>query len=209
MNAISTLVTFVAITSLGLLAACASTKVTSELNPEMSGRTYTNVLVYADIADLEYRKEIEQEFCDRITSKTSSACLQSAQVFFPGQPYTADDISKRIAELHVDGVLMLKASSGVSSSYVPPTTYTTGTATVYGNTISGQSTTQTFGGYNVNKPWANYQVSFWSVADNKVAWYGSGKSRGNAFAEWSDLIESAAKETVSSMLDDGLLKEHN
>jgi hypothetical protein len=192
---------------LGLSGCGASTDVTSQTNPEFAGRTYRKMMVEADITDLKWRRAIESGFCDRIQDKTTTECVQSAAVFFPGQPYTSDEIKTQIQQQAIEVILVVQASNGTSSTYLPPTYYTTGSASVYGNTVTGQSTTQTFGGGYINKPWADYQTSLWSTQDGKVVWYATEHSRGNAFAKWGDLVESAAEETVSHMMDDGVIQE--
>jgi hypothetical protein len=118
-----------------------------------------------------------------------------------------DELKVRLAAQQVDAILFIQASSGTSSTYMPPTIYTTANVTANGNTAYGQSTTQAIGGGYITKPWANYQVSLWQTEDQKVAWYASGQSRGNAFAKWDDLIESAVEETVDHLKDDGVLQE--
>lgn len=202
------------------LTACGtSVDMASQANPEYAGRTYHKVMVEADIADLRWRKKVEYEFCDRITDKTTSGCVQSATVFFPGQTYTKEEMRKRIMEQQIDAILVISGHSGVNSTYVPPTIYTTantnvnGTVTGYGNTAYGnaqantQYTTQALGGGYINKPWAQYQTSLWETQDEKVVWYASGNASGNAFSNFDDLIQDAAEDTIGHMMDDGVMQE--
>lgn len=192
---------------LSLMGCGASTDLTSQTNPEFAGRTYNKVMVEANISDLRYRRKTESEFCKRIKDKTTTDCVQSMDVFFPGQAYSNDEMKARIVQQKIDSILVIQASSGTSSTYVPPTVYTTGSASVSGNTVTGQTTTQAVGGGYITKPWANYQTSLWATQDEKVVWYATGRSRGNAFAKWDDLIESAAEETISHMMEDGVMQE--
>jgi hypothetical protein len=113
-----------------------------------------------------------------------------------------------LRELSVDAVLTLQPTgSGTSSTYVPQTSHTTGSATVIGNTVTGSSTTQTYGGYSIEKPWANSEVVLRSTSDGTVAWYATAASGGNAFAGWDDLINSASSKAVSKLVSDGVFQK--
>jgi len=180
---------------------------TSQVNPELVGRRFTNVLVHGNFQSLEYRRLAEEKLCYELSLRFAATCrcLKSTEVFFPGQEYSSDQIANRLSELQVDGVLALQPTgSGITSIYIPQTTQTTGSAYVFGNTITGSSTTQTYGGYSIGKPWAGFESILWSTADGKVAWYATGTSGGNAYAGWDDLIRSASGKTISKLADDGI-----
>jgi hypothetical protein len=191
-----------------LFTGCASTRMTSQVNREVTVGTFRKVLVDAKFKSLEHRKLAEGRLCTELIRVASCECLKSAEVFFPGQEHTAEQIDSRLSELHVDAVLTLQpVGSGTSSSYVPQSSYTTGSATTSGGTVMGSSTTRTYGGYSVDKPWANYEAMLQSRSDGKVAWYATATSRGNAFAGWSDLINSATSATVGKLVLDGVLEK--
>jgi len=188
-----------------MLMACATTRMTSQANPEVAGRGFTKVLSYGNFQALEHRQQAEEKLCSELVHVSHWECLQASHVFFPGQAYSAEQIAARLTDLGIDGVLTLQpVGSGTSSSYIPQSSYTTGTASVSGNTVTGSSTTQTYGGYNVSKPWANLEAVLWSVADGQMAWYATATSKGNAFADWDDLIRSAAGKTASQLRADGI-----
>jgi hypothetical protein len=191
-----------------LLVGCAITRMTSQVNREAVGRSFSKVLVHGNFQSLENRQLAESKLCAELAGATGVDCLKSADVFFPAQEYSAEQIAERLNELHVDAVLTLQPTgSGTSSTYVPQTSHTTGSGTVFGNTVTGSSTTQTYGGYNINKPWANYEVVLWSTSDGKVAWYATAASEGNAFAGWDDLISSASSKAVSKLVSDGVFRK--
>lgn len=188
-----------------MLVGCATTRITSQVNREVIGRSFGKVLVHGNFQNLEYRQLAESKLCSGLAEATGVACLKSAEVFFPGQEYSAEQIAERLSELQIDAVLTLQPTgSGTSSTYVPQTSHTTGRATVIGNTVTGSSTTQTYGGYYISKPWQNCEAVLWSTSDGKVVWYGTAASRGNAFAGWDDLINSASSKTVSKLVSDGV-----
>lgn len=191
-----------------LLAGCATTRMTSQINQDVMGRSFGKVLVHGNFQSLEYRQLAEETLCTELARVAGCECLKSSEVFFPGEEYSAEQISIRLSDLKIDGVLTLQPTgSGTSSTYVPQTSHTTGSATVTGNTVTGSSTTRTSGGYNVSKPWANYEAVLLSTSDGRVAWYATAASGGNAFAGWEDLIKSASNKTVSKLVSDGVLRK--
>lgn len=190
-----------------LVLGCASTSMTSEANPEFAGHHFTTLLVEGGFSDLGQRQYAEDQLCEYLADYSDVQCIESLKIFFPGEKYTWAQISSRLSELHIDGVLMLKpTNSGVVSAYIPPTTYTTGSASVYGDTVYASSTTQTFGGYNFLKPWASFQAILYSTSNDKIAWYATADSKGNAFAKWDDLIESAAERTAKKLVNDEVVQ---
>jgi hypothetical protein len=190
------------------LAGCASTRMTSQVNQEVMGRNFQTVLVHGNFQNLEYRQLAEGKLCTELARIVGCKCFKSSEVFFPSEEYSTEQIAGRLTELGIDAVLTLQPTgSGTSSTYVPQTSHTTGSATVIGNRVTGSSTTQTYGGYNISKPWANYEAVLWSTADGRVAWYATAASGGNAFAGWDDLISSASSKTVSQLVSDGVLRK--
>ncbi|MGB9430155.1 MAG: hypothetical protein WCC11_09845, partial [Gammaproteobacteria bacterium] len=182
---------------------------------------FTTVLVFGGFANLEQRQYAEDQLCEYFGDFANVRCLESLKIFFPGETYSSQQITSRVAELHVDGVVILKpTASGTSSVYIPPTTETSWTANVSANTyvnpysdtaytngtVNGSSTTHTYGGFSIHKPWASFQATLWSTADNKIAWYATADSRGGGFAKWDDLIESAAEKTAKKLVADGVLQ---
>lgn len=191
------------------LVGCTPTNVVmaSQSNPDTAGHAFTKILAVGAFESLTYRRIAEKKLCYEINSDTEIECVESSQVFFPGQNYSSADVASRLANLHVDGILTLKpVSSGVSSAYVPPTSYTTWAAYISGNMVNGSATTQTFGGYSTQEPWINFEVILWSITDNKVAWYATASTTGHEAAQWDDLINATSEKAESDLLDDRVFK---
>ena len=74
-----------------LLSACATTKMTSQVNSAHADRPITKVMVAADFAELEYKQAAESRLCEKISAETTTQCVESGQVFFPGQDYSDDE----------------------------------------------------------------------------------------------------------------------
>jgi hypothetical protein len=156
---------------------------TSRANPQLDGRIFEKILVHGKFQNLKHRETAENRLCSNLERLTNSECIKSSDVSFVGGVQTPEQIFARVMEFEIDSILILKTSnSGSSSHYVPPTYETQSSATIDGNMISGSSTTQTYGGYTLNKPWAQYEVSLTAIEDGRVAWYATGQSRGNEYA---------------------------
>lgn len=189
------------------LLGCASTRMTSQLNPEFSQQTFSKVLVHANFQSLEARQLAEEKICAELNALPECECVKSSDAFFPGREFSPEEVSARLAELAVDGVLTLEPTgSGSTSQYVPKSSTTTGNAQISGNTVRGSSTTTEYGGYNVSKPWASYEASLIATEDGETAWYATAATGGNAYANWKDLVRSAAGKTVSQLRADGAVR---
>lgn len=188
--------------------AIAITRMTSQVNRETVGRSFGKVLIHGKFQNLEYQQLAENKLCAELAGVTGVTCLRSAEVFFPGQEYSAEQIAARLSELQVDAVLTLQPTQiGTSSISLPATSETEWDATVIGNTVTGRSTTTTYGGYDIRTPWANFKAILRSTSDGKVVWYATAMSGGNAFAGWDTLISSASNETVSKLVSDGVFQK--
>jgi hypothetical protein len=76
-----------------LLIGCATTRMTSQFNREVAGRSFGKVLVHGNFQNLEYRQLAENKLCAELAGATGVACLKSAEAFFPGQEYSAEQIA--------------------------------------------------------------------------------------------------------------------
>lgn len=195
---------------LSTFLGCASTKLTSKVNSSFADYRFRKLMVFGNFPNLEYRQLAEEKLCSDIQKKSQCQCVKSLDVFFPAQEYSADEVQNQLRLLNIDGFLTLQATgAGTTSAYIPRTTQTTGTAYINGNTVTGSSKTQEYGGYSLSKPWANYEVVLRSTENGSVAWYATAVSKGDVFTDWDNLIKSASGKTVNRLVDEGLLSVYN
>lgn len=103
-----------------LAAGCATTRMTSQVNPEIAGRNYARVLVYGDFQSLEQRQLAEGKLCEQLRKWTECECVQSLDIFFPAQEYTNEQFVERIVANAVDSILTLQPTdSGTTTTYDP------------------------------------------------------------------------------------------
>lgn len=192
-----------------LLSACATTKMTSQVNPQFVGQPVSTVMVVADFSDLQYKQAAESRICEKISIGTTTRCVESGQVFFPGQKYSDEEWLDLLVRNEVDAILVLSTTdAGTNTTYVPPTTSTTTTrGYVSGNTYSGTSTTQYNGGQTYVKPWATFESRLIAVPSGDSIWFASSTTGGNAYANANTLVNSVSSKTYDRLVEDGILEE--
>lgn len=203
---------FVLATVVVLVAGCtARTEVSSFTDPDFRGQgRFQSVAVYALGLPLDERQAVENKLSAEL-SKRGVRVLRGLDLTPPTRQLTDSEWARAVIDSGVESVLFVSAlDKDVSSTYVPPTFHpgtTTATVNQLGNTsyvTVQQSPGYTTGGYTVKKPNAEYSGSLIAVASGKQIWQSSARSRGNAFANFKDLGESMATNTISKLVEDGL-----
>lgn len=189
-----------------VVMSCARTKISSQVNRSFGDRQFQKLMVYANFQDLDFRRLAEEKLYNDVIGKSKAECVKAIDVFFPAQTYSSDEVLQRFKDLSIDGILTLQPTgAGTTTTYIPKSSHTTGSAYFYGNTVVGSSRTYDFGGFSVSKPRASYEAVLQSTEDGSVFWYATAKSKGNAFAGWENLIKSASGKVVNKLVAEGLL----
>lgn len=127
-------------------------------------------------------------------------------MILPTRTYAEGEIGDALANSGAEALIYVKLVDAYStSSYVPPTYSTSGSATTYGNTTSLNTTTYQYGGYNINKPVEKYEISVTDLNNWQTVMVSSGTTKGNAFANSEDLSDSLASEIVDELIANGLI----
>jgi hypothetical protein len=190
--------------ALSVLAACASTKMTSMLNPTAGERTLQRVLVYFETDNLSIRQQVEDRFRDRSASFTTEF-IPSYTIFFPGRTYTDEEFRASLAEHRIDAALFIqRREAGVTSS-VTSRSSTTSCAVWSSSQGCVQTRTTTSGGDRINKPWANFSAQLFETEGGVTIWVATAASGGNAYASNGTLRTSMVNRTVAQLLQDGLI----
>jgi len=196
----------VLILGFAMFAACAATSVRSQTDPQVAGRTFHKIMVLVNFSDLGMRQDAERQFRTTLAVSRVEA-VPSSELLFPGRDYSVEEIKKMLADAGIEAVLVVgPAGSGTTASWIPQTKTTEASATVSGNTVRGQATSRTYGGYAVQKPWAQFDASLFDVVSGANVWIARMSSRGNAFAGWDDLARSMAKKASAQLLKDRILR---
>lgn len=189
-----------------LFSACAVTSVRSQVDPQFAGRVYHKLLVFVNFSDLGLRQDTERLFRTTLAANGVDA-VPATDILFPGRIYSAQEIQKILAEANIEAVLFVAAAgAGTKDVWIPQTSTTQAYVTGGANTAYGQSTTHTYGGHYIGKPWAQFDAALHDLNSGAVVWIARMSSRGNAFADWGDLARSMAKKTSAQLLKDCMVQ---
>ena len=190
--------------------SCASTKLTSFVDPEVKDKDYDNILIFFPSLDLDEQQEgeeiIQEEFAEY-----GIRTERSLNIFSPTREYDDYEIIERLRKNDIDAVLLVEFTDAWSDeSYVPQSTTTTtkGKVNVYGNTATYKenSKTYSYGGYYINKPRIKFVSKLIDVDEDLVAWIGTSLTKGNAYAKFGTLISSLGSNIIEDLIKNNLVK---
>jgi hypothetical protein len=195
-----------------LFSGCASTSMTSFTDPAYRGTTFKRVLVVANVSDLEWRQKIETRIVQEFRSEGIYA-MEGINLFPPTRAFTDSQKVELLVQNNIDSYIVIGVGeSGIQQVYIPQTgssTKTEGRVDVYGNTATYEekSTTRTYGGYNVSKPWAHFDAKLYDVSRGDIAWVASATTGGNAYANFNTVVNSFCGKTVEQLIKDGVVRK--
>jgi hypothetical protein len=159
-------------------------------------------MVSAPFQDLELRTFAESQFVQHLSEYGVDA-VRAIDIIPPVRTYSEEEIQSALASNHIDAVLIATLTNAYSDqSYIPESSTTSGSATVYGDTVYSESTTSTSGGYYVSKPRVRFDVKLFVAKSGDVAWRATTFTQGNAFANSQTLLESLSMETTRAYVKD-------
>jgi hypothetical protein len=194
-----------------LFACVARTNVTSFVDPAYrQADSFSSVAVFALGVGLEERQTIEGTVVQRFAGHDVRA-VRGIDLVPPTRQVTSEEWTHEVLASGADTVLIItKVGEGVKHAYIPQSYYpgaTSGTARTVGDTTFfnfNQSPGYTMGGHTISKPRATYTALLHNLQDGQPIWKADANSRGNAFADSSDLGRSLAEETVDKLFADQL-----
>ncbi len=196
---------FVVVAGCLLLASCAATRMTSVRDPSAARSTFRNILVIAPFSDLESRTAAENIFVAKLGERGVSA-IASITVMPPTKEYTEVELLRILDDSRTDGIIIVSLTDAYTKeTYVPQSSTTTGSASLYGNFVNYSSRTQHHGGYYISKPRVHYELRLLDVSTGNTAWLATSLTRGNAFAGFNTLMRSLARRAVQKLAEDGVI----
>ncbi len=207
------------------VAACATTNMTSMLSPEAKGKTYTRILVVADLQDLGLIQAaeiaIQRMAAEKVAAATVVNCDSAGACFapgalapgtefipahtllFPGRDFTPEELARILSENRIQATLVLSpTASGVSESYVPPT-YVTQCAT-WRSTTSCSS--NAVGGGTISRPWVSFAARMYDARSGATVWIATSSTNGSAMSGSATLIQSMAAKTLANLIADQVVR---
>jgi hypothetical protein len=141
--------------------------------------------------------------------------MEGMNLFPPTRTLTDEQKIDLLLQNNIDSYIVVGVGeTGTQQVYIPQTgssTKTKGSVNVYGNTGTYQekSTTTTYGGYTVSKPWVQFDAKFFDVSNGQNAWVASAFTGGNAYANFNTVVNSFSSKTVEQLIKDGVVRRSN
>jgi len=188
------------------LSGCASTTLSTISNPELSQLKFGKILVVAPFSDIGLRKQTEDAFIMKFNLSGMNA-ISSIQRIPPVRDYNQKELLKILEQDKIDGILVVGLKDyWTSQTYVPKSSSSQGSASLYGNSLHYRSYTQEYGGYYISKPNVKFEIRLFDSKSGQVAWLTSALTKGNGFADYNTLANSLAKKVVKRLIEENMLK---
>ncbi len=182
---------------------CASTEITSYVDPDYKQTKFTKILVTADTDKLDFRFKIEKTLSSALI-ESGTAASASYEFFPPTRVITDSAYTAVLAANHFDGSLIISVGEkGVETTQNPIVASKT-TGTVSANGVVDTKTTY-LGGDIVNKPFAEFGLKLLDVKTGNVAWMANSFTGGNAYANFGTLYNNFCKKVVETLDADKMI----
>jgi len=188
-----------------LVSGCAWTEITAFKDPAFKDATYHKILIMARLSELRYESYAEEKFGDCLSNQDVNV-ICAKQLFPPTRERDPNECVKIIRENGFDAVLFIALEDFWTDIYTtPPSSSTRGSGFISGGMISYRERTTYDPGTTYILPRAKFEVRLVDVDSENVAWMASTFSHGNAFADIKTIVDSLARETVTSLQKEGLI----
>ena len=98
--------------SLSSLSCSTSTTLTSWKDPNLKEKTFSKILVFGFIKDLEYRTEFENTIT-KLLKQTGIEAVPSLKLISPVKKYSKDDLEIILSDGNFDGMLTIKYEGNI------------------------------------------------------------------------------------------------
>ncbi|MBA7540586.1 hypothetical protein ES705_32885 [subsurface metagenome] len=188
------------------LVGCAKTTLTTIRNPELFQIKFGKILVVAPFSDIGMRKQTEDAFIAKFNLSGVNA-ISSMQRIPPVKDYSEQELLRILEQDKIDGILVAGLKDyWTSQTYVPKSSSSRGSASLYGNSLYYRSYTQEYGGYYISKPNVKFEIRLFDSRSGQVAWLATSLTKGNAFADYNTLANSLAKKVVKMLIEENILE---
>jgi len=185
--------------------ALAWTTLSTVKNPN-SRVKFRKLLVIAPFSDIAVRKQTEHAFIKKLNSLGVDA-ISGIELIPPVKDYNEQDLLSILEQNHIEGILVVALQDyWTSQVYIPKTSSSQGNVSLYGNSLYYESYTREYGGYYVSKPRVKFEIRLFEVKSGEIAWIATSLTRGNAFADYSTLVNSLSEEVVKKLREEDIIE---
>ncbi|MFC4259072.1 hypothetical protein ACFOZ5_08535 [Marinobacter lacisalsi] len=188
----------IAVVLAGLLAGCASTSITGYSDPDYRDSQYDSVVVVAEGAGLERAARLEGGICEKFQSK-GITCAPFNQMFPPTRSHPADEVFTALNHKDIGALVVLL--SGADQSSARNIGYQTfGSANVYGNQVTGQSSSMALTAFSRQ---AHARIVLVDADTRETAWLGDARTEGSGAVNVTEsaFASSLTTEVVRALVE--------
>lgn len=187
------------------LVGCSQTQLTSYIDPDFKDKTFTKLMVFANIDDLGLRDKFERTIVKQFVEKNINA-VSSIDIFPPTRKPETEEIPSILEANQIDGVLQFEGKDvQESTKHIKGYTSTDITGTIIGNNIYADSTTYNYGGYDIKYLAVSYDIKIIDAKTFKTAWMATANTRGTDVVNIDELIKSFGKGLLTKLQQDNMV----
>jgi hypothetical protein len=183
-----------------IVTSCATTKISSFTNPDIKISDYKKILVFANVQDVELRKNLENNLIEQFKLQNKDV-VSSIEIISPLKEYSSEELSKIYSENGIDCFLIVSIINTTNESvYIPQQTHTNYSSQYVNGQLINIPYTTTSGGYSVSYPKASFEITLTDVKTGELAFKATANSSGDEFSDMKTISKSLAKEIVSEFI---------
>ena len=193
-----------------VMTGCTSTRVVSFTDPDAYGKSYSKVVVVADVGDLSDKLTIETKLVETLQEKGINA-VSSLSLLPPTREFTVMQENEVFAKNRIDGLVVVQiADAGYFITTEPINVHTETSSGENGNVTS----TSASGGGTEHKAFGQFRVSLIDLKSQKTMWVGDADARAffNTFnPDWDMeyLMKASSKKIAKELINTGLVETNN
>ena len=186
------------------ISGCASTEMTSFVDPAYRNTTFQKLLIVARTNNLTQRLWLESHLAQAFTIQKVDA-KESVLLLPPTRKFSEEQRRDTMVKYGYDAYLVVDVGeTGVESIYIPPTQAVTKTSH---NAAADRwtSVTTLLGGGTIEKPWAQVRTTLCDASTNEVAWIADSYTGGSGYSSFNTVINSYCREVFDRLLTANLV----
>ena len=182
---------------------CASTQITSYVDPDYRDSSFKKILVTANTDKLDFRLKIENTISNNLT-ENGTVSVASYVLFPPTRTFTDSVKSAVMSANKFDACLIVTLGEKGVENFQNPIIASTTNGTIAPNGTVNTTTTY-LGGEFTSKPYAEFDLKLFDVKTGKMAWIANSITGGNAYADFETVYNSFCKNVVMKLSADKMI----
>lgn len=189
-----------------LVISCTSTRLVSFTDPDAYGKSYSKVVVAADVGDLSDKLAIETQLVETLLEKGVSA-VTSLSLLPPTREFTVMQENEVFTKNRIDGLVIVQIAEAGFFVTTEPISVHTETSSDKNEKVSSTSVS---GGGTEHKAFGQFRVSLVDLKSQKTMWVGDADARAffdtfNPDWDMEYLMKASSKKIAKELIKTGLV----